>query len=51
MVKFEKIVSDLRRCVVNICSSLPNFMESHAKDSTARFSARQQQLQLDSTPS
>jgi len=42
--KIVKIVPGLRRCVLNICNSLPNYTASHAKDRTARFSPCQQQL-------
>ena len=44
MAKNVKIVAGLRRCVLNISNSLCNYTASHAKDNTARFSPRQQQL-------
>jgi len=44
MPNMVKIVSGLRRCVLNISKSLPNYTASHAEDSTARFSLSQQQL-------
>jgi len=44
MAKIVKIVSGLRRCVLNISNSLPNYTASHAKDSNARFSLCQQRL-------
>jgi hypothetical protein len=44
MAKIVETASCSWRCVLNFSNYLQNYTASHAKDSTARFSPRQQQL-------